>query len=82
MGKDRLNEIMQDNSTTSGSTATSDKPIQTVYLGWPLYEKLERLAADWGVQVDSAMIRWLLARGLEAVDAGAKPETVTKIDFD
>jgi len=81
VGKDRLNGIMED-STPPGETATPDKPIQTVYLGWPLYEKLERLADEWGVRVDSAMVRWLLARGLDAVDAGAKPETVTKIDFD
>ena len=82
MGKDRLNQIMAEDTGTTGATGTPERPIKTVYLSWPLHDRLERLVKEWGVDNESALIRWLLGLGLEAVDKGAKPRTVTKPDFD
>ena len=81
MGKDRLTEIMAEDTSTTGETGTPARPIKTVYLTWPLHDRLARLAAEWDVENESALIRWLLELGLQAVDKGAKPKTVTKVDF-
>ena len=77
-----MNEIMAEDTDRTDARDTSVKPIRTIYVGWTLHDRLERLVKEWDVKNESALVRWLLELGLEAVDKGAKPKTVTRVEFD
>lgn len=82
--EDRLNEALTDQTDQTGQTgptAKSDRPIKTYYLGPELCSRLERLQAEWGIENESALARWLLGLGLEAVAGGARPEQETVTRF-
>ena len=83
MGKDRLNEAMITETDETGKIGESDKPVKTYYLSWELIEHIKRLQDQWNAS-ESAVVRFLLGLGLEAVKKGKQPPmiTVTKADLD
>lgn len=82
MGKDRLNEAMTTETDETDKTGESDKPVKTYYLSWELIDHIKRLQAEWNA-TESAVVRFLLGLGLEAVRGGKVPPmiTVTKADI-
>lgn len=49
-------------------------PVKTLYLGWDLIGKIDRLSKEWGL-TPSAVVRWLIRQGLET---GKEPPEETR----
>ena len=76
--KDRMSEALTGLPDVTDKTGATGKPVKTYYLSDELISHIKRLAQEWNTN-DSAVVRWLLEFGLEAVKKGKTPpmETVT-----
>jgi hypothetical protein len=86
--KDRLDEALEGVSDKDAVTAKKGKTarnesIASLYLTPELRSHIRRYAEEWGV-TQSAVVRYALGLGFEAIKKGKKPrmETITKAVLD
>jgi hypothetical protein len=86
--KDRLDEALEpvsgrDAVTAKKAKTARDESIASLYLTPELKSHIRRYSAEWGAS-QSAVVRYALGLGFEAIRKGKKPrmETVTKAVLD